>query len=159
MLCAIALSSFIVIRASDWTLIVNSFVQLNSFCVNSCYVWNVFIMPGTDSTILLGSKQDADRWRALITVLIVRTNIALQPTIIALSEKYRGSIEPSFQVYFLLKPIKTFTTMLKRLHELTFHQQPFNVSILILSKHIIKGISFLQIICITLDISPQLYVK
>ena len=66
------------------------------------------------------------------------------------------SIEPSFQVYFLLKPIKTFTTMLKRLDELTFDQQPYNVSILILSKHIIKGISFLQIICITLDISPQL---
>ena len=67
------------------------------------------------------------------------------------------SIEPSFQVYFLLKPIKTFTTMLKRLHELTFHQQPFNVSILILSKHIIKGISFLQIICITLDIYRHNY--
>ena len=89
MLCAIASSSFIVIRASDWTLIVNSFVQLNSFCVNSCYVWNVFIMPGTDSAILLGCTQDADRWRALITVLVMRTNIEHQPTINELSEKKR----------------------------------------------------------------------
>ena len=59
------------------------------------------------------------------------------------------SRESSFQVFFLMKSSKTFKTSLKRLDELTFNQQPYNVTILILSKHVIKGISFLQIICIS----------
>ena len=45
-----------------------------------------------------------------------------------------------------MKSSKTIITLLKRLDELNFHQQPYKVAILILSKHIIKGISFQQII-------------